>query len=105
MRANGAGTVPKRGIQIGSLHLSIQNAAGHEHRVGPIAGRAASIFASRLENYFQKNGAATQPRSIDIASLTPSLQLNLRLMGDEQAAEEVASAWFEAVQLQLKLGN
>jgi len=101
MKTGSARTSPKRGIEIGSLHLSIQNAHGHEHRIGPIAGRAASIFASRLESYLAKSGA-TQSKSIDAVSLTAPVPMNLHLMGDEHAAQEVASAWFEAVKLRLK---
>ena len=92
-------------VQIGSLSVAIQNASGHEHRVGPIAGRAASIFSARLDRQLQKNGATTRLNSIAVIGATTPRQFNLRLMSDEQAANQIASAWFEAVILQLKLGR
>jgi hypothetical protein len=88
-------------IQIDSLKVAIQNASGHEHRVVAIAGRAASIFSARLGRQFSQ-GATSRPRSI--ATIAP-LQFDLRRMSDEQAANEIASAWFEAAILQLKSGR
>ena len=91
-------------IQIGSLKVAIQNASGHEHRFVAIAGRAASIFSARLGRQFSQ-GATSRPRSIATIAPASPLQFDLRRMSDEQAANEIASAWFEAAILQLKSGR
>ena len=42
-------------LNIDSLALKITNAEGHEHRIRPIAARAAAIFAERVEVYCGEN--------------------------------------------------
>ncbi len=37
-------------LKIERLRLNIQNAAGHEHRIEPIALRALTLLANKLEN-------------------------------------------------------
>ncbi len=88
-------------VEIETLNVAIWNASGHEHRVGGIAGRAASIFSVRLSR--QLEGGTAQPKSIDDVGAAAPLQFDLRSISDEQAANEIASAWLEAVRLRLKL--
>ena len=91
-------------IHIGSLNVAIKNGSGHEHRVGAIAGRAASIFSTRLDKQFPNELGTMRPQSIAIIAPPSPLQFDLRSMSDEQAANEIASAWFEAAILRLKSG-
>ena len=83
-------------LKINLLHLSIENAAGHEHRIQPIAVRAAAILAERLNERWADGGGV--PASISIDNLSaPPLNLNLNAVSDEQAAHEIATAWLEAL--------
>jgi hypothetical protein len=87
-------------VEIGRLSLTIENASGHEHRIRPIASRAASIFAARLDERLGK--PEHQPRSAHIGSLTASpLHFDLRVMSNEQAASAISSAWLETLALKL----
>jgi len=80
-------------LNINTLHLNLQNAAGHEHRVSAIARRAASVFAGTVS-----------PGSIRLQSLSAMpLHVELGSMSNEQAANAIAGAWLQAVSLKLKL--
>jgi hypothetical protein len=74
----------------------MDNAAGHEHRIQPIAARAAVIFAARLHERWADDGGHPASGSLDSLSATP-LNLNLNDISDEQAAYEIATAWLEAL--------
>jgi hypothetical protein len=88
-------------INIGALNLTIQNAMGHEHRIDPIAQRAASVFAARLEQ--RTAGIAVSYLGAHIDSLTAAaVDFNLRSMSNDQAANVIASAWLDAVAQRLK---
>jgi hypothetical protein len=84
------------------LHtMNVTNAAGHEHRIRPIAARAAALFAERLEESYAKNGGARGAAAIDNIA-APPLDLHLGGMSDEEAASKIANAWLEALALKLK---
>ena len=84
-------------VRIGSLSASVQNGAGHEHRMTPIVHRAASVLAERLQKQ-ATNGSDAGLRSLRVESLaTTPVNLNLRVTSNEQAARAIASAWFDAI--------
>ncbi|HEV2962504.1 MAG TPA: hypothetical protein VG649_11805 [Candidatus Angelobacter sp.] len=81
-------------IKIDSLRINMENAAGYEHRIRPIATRAAAILADRLGDY----GGA---REVDSLQASP-VNVNLGTASDEEAARKIADAWLEALALKLK---
>jgi hypothetical protein len=88
-------------LTIERLRLNVNGAAGHEHRIGPIAARAASLFAERLEARYSER-FAQGPGLIEGISAAP-IRLDLNRMNDERAANYVADAWLEALALGLKI--
>jgi hypothetical protein len=89
------------GLNIDLLSLSVENAAGHEHRIQPIAARAAALFAERLVDCWRDNRGPPKVAAVDsIAASTVSL--NLAGMSDQEAASRIANAWLEALALKLK---
>jgi len=82
-------------LTIESLHLQVQNAAGHEHRMHGIAQRAATIFGKRLSERYRGADEATHDLHLD-AVTAPALQLDLNHISDDEAASQVASAWLDA---------
>lgn len=91
-------TRPARGVPrvtIDSLAVTIDNAAGHEHRIGAIAARAAEMFAQRLSDRLNGSAWPWSPNSIEGLAHVPLFDLGL--MSDEEAAREIASAWLDAV--------
>ena len=76
-------------LKIDRLKLNIDNAAGHEHRIHPIALRAVALLAERLD------GPVARERWDTIAAEPVDLHLNT--MSDEQAAEGIATAWANAL--------
>jgi len=89
-------------FRIDVLGLSIENASGHEHRVQPIAARAAALFAERLEERLARKAGAPGPGVLDSVAASP-LDLHLGSMSDQDAASKIANAWLEAMTLKLKL--
>lgn len=81
-------------FEIDRLRLDVSNAAGQEHRLGPIAGRAAALFAARLDGGWS-DGAGRQT--------APSAKVNLQSMSDEEAAQAIADEWLRAMALKLVL--
>ena len=77
-------------LKIERLKLNINNAAGHEHRIQPIALRAVALLAERLEG-----PGVSRDRWDSIAAELVDLHLNT--MSDEQAAEGIATAWADAL--------
>jgi hypothetical protein len=88
-------------LNIDSLALRFTNAAGHEHRIRPIVGRAASIFAERTDAYCQANSSVYGDRNLDALNAAP-VNLDLGTMSDEHAAQNIARAWLHALTLNLK---
>ena len=87
-------------LNIDSLALKITNAEGHEHRIRPIAARAAAIFAERVEVYCGENVQAQGSRSLSGVSAAP-VNVDLHTMTDEHAAQSIARSWLDAVKLKL----
>jgi hypothetical protein len=87
-------------LEIGQLSLSINNCAGHEHRIHPIVLRASTILARRIEEKYGDAAPSAIPR--DAAVLDAGMQLDLSRTSNEQAARAIASAWLEALVLHLE---
>jgi len=87
-------------LKIDRLAVGFQGAEGHEHRIRPIASRAAAIFAERVEVYCGENRGASSARNLGSLSAAP-LNVNLGTMTDEQAAQSIAKAWLDALALGL----
>ncbi|HMD21212.1 MAG TPA: hypothetical protein VKH40_12870 [Alloacidobacterium sp.] len=87
-------------LNIDSLALNITNAEGHEHRIRPIATRAAAIFAERVEVYCGENAQAPGSKSLSSVSASP-VNVDLHTMTDEHAAQSIARSWLDAVKLKL----
>jgi hypothetical protein len=88
-------------MNIGSLGLTITNAEGHEHRIRPIAARAAAILAEGLEGFSAEAPGLSESRNVAGVSASP-VGVDLRTMTDEDAAASIARAWLEAVALKLR---
>jgi len=80
-------------LKIERLRLNIGNAAGHEHRVRPIALRAVALLAARLEG---PEGIKVSRERWDSVSAEP-VDLHLNVMSNEQAAAGIAAAWANAL--------
>ncbi len=80
-------------LKIDRLRLNIDNAAGHEHRIHPIALRAVALLARRLDG---PGGLKVSRDRWDRIAAAP-VDLNLNVMSDEQAAEGIATAWANAL--------
>jgi hypothetical protein len=89
-------------VTIDQLHLSVDNAAGHEHRIGPIAERAVTILARRWSERFAPG--AGLPESLVIGDLNAQpVFLDLGQISDEQSSERIAGALLEALGLELRM--
>lgn len=80
-------------LKIDRLKLNIDNAAGHEHRIHPIALRAVALLAKRFDG---PGGVKVSRDRWDSIAAAP-INLNLSVMSNEQAAEGVANAWANAL--------
>jgi hypothetical protein len=87
-------------LNIDSLALTITNAEGHEHRIRPIAARAAAIFAERAEVYCAENLSVSGSKTLNNVSAAP-VSVNLHTMTDEHAAQNIARSWLQALTLKL----
>jgi hypothetical protein len=86
-------------LKIDRLVLNVANGAGHEHRFGPIAERAAALFAEGALKLFERETA----RPDVFGSLRgDSVNLNLNSSSNEQAARAIADAWMQALALKLR---
>ena len=80
-------------VKIGCLRIEMEGAAGHEHRVRPIASRAAQILAQRLQE---------QTGSYSLEGMqAPAVSLDLNSSTDEDAARAIANSWLQAVAMRL----
>jgi hypothetical protein len=85
-------------LKVDRLILTIANGTGHEHRVGPIAERAVALFAEGALKLLERE----QGRSDTFGSLDGgSMELNLNLTSNEQAARTIADGWLRAMALKL----
>ena len=80
-------------LKIERLKLNIDNAAGHEHRIHPIALRAVALLAERLDG----PGGIKVSRDRWEAIAAAPVDLHLGVMSNEQAAEGIATAWANAL--------
>jgi hypothetical protein len=80
-------------LKIERLRLTIRNAAGHEHRIQPIALRALALLADQLDG---PNMSVVSGRQFDALTARP-IDLNLSEVSDEQAAAGIASVWANAL--------
>jgi len=83
-------------------HLSphVDNAAGYERRIQPIVQKAIAILADQLTQRWPAQGIG----SVNIERLrTAPMRLNLNVLSDKQAAEQIAAAWLDALALKLKV--
>jgi len=87
-------------LNVDLLALNVTNAEGHEHRIRPVAARAAAIFAERVEVYCGEDRGTSGPRTVGSMSAAP-VSVNLGTMTDEQAAQSIAHAWLDALALKL----
>jgi hypothetical protein len=86
-------------LTIDLLKLNLENAADHEHRVGPITERAVALFTQRAAISLESSA----PRSIMLESLNGDpANLNLNSTSEEQAAHVIADAWLQTLMLRLK---
>lgn len=83
-------------LKIERLRLNIGNAAGHEHRIRPIALRAVTLLAERLDGPGGIGASGLSTNRWDTLNAAP-VDLQLDMMSDEQAAEGIASAWANAL--------
>jgi hypothetical protein len=87
-------------LRIELLNLDISDAAGHEHRIQPIAQRTADVLASLLEE--QASGAGRESAEIESVS-APAVSLDLGRTTDQQAANEIAAACLDALAVLLEI--
>jgi hypothetical protein len=88
-------------LKISSLALAFENSSGHEHRMQPIALRAANVLAERFSASYRVGGQL--PRSARLNTITaPALSIDLAHTSDEQAAHQIAGSWFAALVPHLK---
>ena len=80
-------------LKIERLKLNINNAAGHEHRIRPIALRAVALLATRLDG---PGGLQVSRERWDTIAAQP-VDLHLNVMTNEQAADGIATAWANAL--------
>ena len=80
-------------LKIERLKLNISNAAGHEHRIRPIALRAVALLAERLDG---PSGLSVSRDRWNAVAAAP-IDLHLNVMSNEQAAQGIATAWANAL--------
>jgi hypothetical protein len=90
-------------IDIELLQLNIVDASGHEHRIRPIAARAAEILAERLEDRAETRmgRGGRHVRRVRAGAV----HLDLNRTSNERAAMSIATAWMEALSVKLEAGG
>jgi hypothetical protein len=81
-------------LRIDLLRLNLMSGAGHEHRIEPIALRAATLLAERLAARCAA-GAHMEPQAID-AVAAPAVSIDMARTSDSEAAGHIADAWLAA---------
>lgn len=88
-------------FKIDRLILSIEDAGGQEHRIRPIAVRAAALFAESLDEYCAETPGLSG--SGNLANLSAAaVDVDLSTTTDEHAAQSIARAWLDALALRLR---
>jgi len=90
-------------IEIELLQLNIADASGHEHRIRPIAARAAEILAVRLEVRWAAGPGGGEASVPDVSAGAVELEMNR--MSDERAALSIATARMGALTAKLEAGG
>jgi hypothetical protein len=85
-------------LNIDRLQLNITNAAGHEHRLQPIALLALDLLANGLD----QSRWSGQGGRIDQLN-APGVSLDLSRMSETEASQAIADAWLEALALKLRV--
>lgn len=85
-------------LNIDRLQLNITNAAGHEHRLQPIALLALDLLANGLD---QRRWSGQGGRIDQLNA--PAVSLDLNRMSDTEVAQAIADAWLEALALKLSV--
>ena len=81
-------------LRIEQLRVRVENGAGHEHRLEPVARLAATLLAERLAERLT-TGPAVRSRSVDLVAAP--VRVSLARMSDAAAAHRIASAWLAAL--------
>jgi hypothetical protein len=87
-------------LKIERLHIAVNDAAGHEHRISGIAERAAALFAEQID--IRYGGGWSYPSRTVTSVQGQPVRLDLNRTSDEQAARSIAGAWLDALALRLK---
>jgi hypothetical protein len=82
-------------LRIDLLKMNILTASGQEHRIQPIALRAATVLAERLSAH-QIAGARATSRTVD-AVTAPPVSIDMGRLGDKDAADHIVDACFAAL--------
>jgi hypothetical protein len=83
-------------LKIDRLELKINNAAGHEHRIGPIAERAAALLAEHIDILYHDGRAHLEGAGTITAR---PIDVDLNRTSDEHAARVIADGWLDALRL------
>jgi hypothetical protein len=89
-------------LNIDTLSLHVTGAQGQEHRIRPIATRAAAILAERLDERVDQFEPGLEARAGADRLQGPRADFNLGQMNDEQAAQRIAASWLEALTLYMR---
>lgn len=81
-------------LRIERLHVRVENGAGYEHRLEPVARLAATLLAERLAVRLT-TGPAVRPGSAGLVAAP--VRVSLARMSDAAAAHRIASAWLAAL--------
>jgi hypothetical protein len=83
-------------LSINQMRFDFTNAAGHEHRIGPVVRRALDLAAARMPTDLTL--------SMDVESLKiEPIRLPLESLSDEHAAQQIAAAVLDALALKLNV--
>jgi hypothetical protein len=86
-----------RQVHVDALSLGLAAGSLAPHRVAPVAAKAASLFAERLDGVLRD-----QPgRDLHLGALQAA-PLTLTNMTDADAANAIAQAWLDAVGTRLR---
>jgi hypothetical protein len=100
-----SGTSERRNVvhdlKVGLLALHIENVAGHEHRIRPIAARAAALFGDGMQDSCADAKGLSLSENLGFLNASP-VNVDLSTMTDEHAAASIARAWLQAVMLKLR---
>jgi len=88
-------------IRIDVLRINLADAAGHEHRIRPIAARTTAILLESLSEGLDALEGDLPAGNTDFIN-PPPVSVDLNRMTDEQAAHRIAEAWLNVLALKLR---